>query len=261
MATLPGDSRELRTGIRLGTALQEHRATPGGDSCPSNTAQPCQERSHRVGKEPVSLGRSPFPPVPVPRSRVDRTTELLAARGCSHHPSWLTPGWFPSRLSPFSDSSVVSPPHLQHAGSPGCGSAAGKSLARGSHLLRAGLLGWLCSAPLARLGTHPSLAGQWHKLPHVPCSSKPKEKPHHFPSHLPARAACSTGRLGTGMSSQMPAHPVPSRASSGPCRDQVGTAQVTARLSCAHASPAAGPAASSANAIAGEEKDGKGIES
>lgn len=120
-----------------------------------------------------------------------------------------------------------------------------------------GLLGCLCpctAAPLPRLGTHIRLwswrctdVGRCHKLPiAVPCSSKPEEKPPHFPEHLPGRGACSTRRLGPRISSQMSAHPVPPRANSGhrPCRDQVGTAEVTARLSCPHTSPAAGPGAS-----------------
>lgn len=94
----------------------------------------------------------------------DRTTQLLQSMAAPIIPSWLTQKWFPSRLSPCRDSSVVSPPHVQHTGRPGRGSAARKSLAQGSYLLVHGLLGWLCScmaAPLARLGTHLSL-WSWH---------------------------------------------------------------------------------------------------
>lgn len=182
------------------------RAAPGGDSGTSTTTQPCQERSH------AGWGRTPCPGAD-PHSLLllfhpsaggkleDRTRQLLQSMAAPIIPSWLTQKWFPSRLSPCRDSSVVSPPHVQHTGRPGRGSAARKSLAQGSYLLMHG-------CPTCQAGHTPQpleLALQ----DHVPCSSKPKEKPHHFPRHLPARGACSTGRLGTRKSSQMPAHPVP----------------------------------------------------
>lgn len=145
------------------------RAAPGGDSGTSTTTQPCQERSH------AGWGRTPCPwadphsllPLFHPSAGgklKDRTRQLLQSMAAPIIPSWLTQKWFPSRLSPCRDSSVVSPPHVQHTGRPGRGSAARKSLAQGSYLLVHGLLGWLCScmaAPLARLGTHLSL-WSWH---------------------------------------------------------------------------------------------------
>ncbi|XP_066043076.1 LOW QUALITY PROTEIN: signal-induced proliferation-associated 1-like protein 1 [Chamaea fasciata] len=103
------------------------RAALGGDSCPSTATQPFQERSHAgVGEDSVSLGTSPLPPAPLstpPRGGEggESTTQLLAVRGCSPRtPPWITPRWFPSRLKPFNDTSVVSPtPPAAHGGDPG----------------------------------------------------------------------------------------------------------------------------------------------
>lgn len=226
----------------MGTPLQH---PPAGHSCSRRGFLPFHH--HRSTHTPVP-GHilTPSCPLFLPTAggkEEDRTPQLRAVHGCSHHPFLIHPKMI-SHLS-------VTPPWCPHPTGetrvwlccreiPGTGPTPG-------------LLSWLCSctpARLPRLGTHVRLRTQHcrtcHKLSHaVPCSTKPKEKLPNFPTRLPGRGACSTGRLGTRIS-QMSAHPVPSR----PALDTD-----LARLSCAHTSPAAGPGA---NIFAGGEEDARG---
>lgn len=109
----------------MGTPLQQ---PPGGQSCSRrgflpfhhDTAIP-EPLTRGEGKDPVSLGRPPLPPAPcsTPLLEGRRRTgphNSLQSVAAPTTPSWLTPKLFPPRLSPFNDTSAVSPPHVHHTG-------------------------------------------------------------------------------------------------------------------------------------------------
>lgn len=109
----------------MGTPLQQ---PPGGQSCSRrgflpfhhDTAIP-EPLTRGEGKDPVSLGRPALPPTPcsTPLPEGRRRTgphNSLQSVAAPTTPSWFAPKLFPPRLSPFNDTSAVSPPHVHHTG-------------------------------------------------------------------------------------------------------------------------------------------------